>query len=91
MASGFLNPDLNSNGPEFGLWVALASGGELIELPLYTGPMARLQVIHNSSDAAAGVVDVWANDVKLIENFTFRTATPFIDVEAETPITISIT
>ena len=91
VASGFLNPDVNSDGPAFGLWVALASGGELIELPLYTGPKARLQVIHNSADAAAGVVDVWANDVKLIENFTFRTATPFIDVIAETPITISIT
>ncbi|HQX04377.1 MAG TPA: T9SS type A sorting domain-containing protein, partial [Flavobacterium sp.] len=33
LASGFLNPAVNSNGPAFGLWVALASGGELIPLP----------------------------------------------------------
>ncbi|MBE0662018.1 MAG: DUF4397 domain-containing protein [Bacteroidales bacterium] len=91
VASGFLNPGQNSNGAAFGLFVALADGGELIELPLYTGPSARLQVIHNSADAAAAVVDVWANDVKLLENFEFRTATPFVDVPAETAITISIT
>lgn len=52
---------------------------------------ARLQVIHNSADAAAAVVDVWANSSKLLENFAFRTATPFIDVPAGTPITLSIT
>ncbi len=36
VASGFLNPDNNSNGPAFGLWVATNMGGDLIELPLYT-------------------------------------------------------
>ncbi len=32
VASGFLNPANNSNGPAFGLWVATAGGGNLIEL-----------------------------------------------------------
>ena len=36
LASGFLSPSSNSNGPAFGLWVALASGGNLVELPLLT-------------------------------------------------------
>ncbi|PKO98727.1 MAG: hypothetical protein CVU14_08155, partial [Bacteroidetes bacterium HGW-Bacteroidetes-9] len=40
---------------------------------------ARLQVIHNSADAAAAEVDVWLNDQLLIDNFAFRTASPFID------------
>ncbi|TVR41281.1 MAG: DUF4397 domain-containing protein, partial [Bacteroidia bacterium] len=35
VASGFLNPADNSNGPAFGLFVALPTGGDLIELPLY--------------------------------------------------------
>ena len=35
VASGFLNPANNSDGPEFGLWVATTAGGNLIELPLY--------------------------------------------------------
>ena len=51
---------------------------------------ARVQVIHNSADAAAAAVDVWLNDTKLIENFAFRTATPFIDAPAGVEFTIAI-
>ena len=89
LASGFLNPANNSNGEPFGLYVALASGGDLVMLPTYT-PTARVQVIHNSADAAAAVVDVWLDDALLIDNFAFRTATPFIDAPAGTEFTIAI-
>jgi hypothetical protein len=91
VASGFLNTANNSDGPAFGLWVALANGGNLVELPMYD-PMetARVQVIHNSADAAAEVVDVWLNDVLLLDNFTFRTASPFVDAPAGEEFTISI-
>lgn len=34
VASGFLDPTMNNNGPAFGLWVALASEGAMVELPL---------------------------------------------------------
>ncbi|MBL7904246.1 MAG: DUF4397 domain-containing protein [Bacteroidales bacterium] len=81
VASGFLNPAANNNGPAFGLYVALPAGGALVELPVYT-PKARLQVIHNSADAAAAQVDVWLNDQLLLDNFAFRTASPFIDAPA---------
>lgn len=92
VACGFLNPANNSDGPAFGLWVALPSGGALLPLPLIVVPpvFARAQVIHNCADAAASVVDVYLGDEILLEDFAFRTATPFVDVPAETPITISI-
>lgn len=35
VASGFLNPAVNSNGPEFGLFVAVPEGGPLFPLPVY--------------------------------------------------------
>ncbi len=81
VASGFLNPSVNSNGAAFGLFVALPAGGALVELPAYT-PTARVQVIHNSADVAAAQVDVWLNDQLLLDNFAFRTASPFIDAPA---------
>ena len=36
LASGFADPTNNSNGPAFGLYVALASGGALVPLNLST-------------------------------------------------------
>lgn len=51
---------------------------------------ARLQVIHNSADAAASSVDVYLNGSKLLDNFAFRTATRFIDAPAGTPISIAV-
>jgi len=90
VASGFLNPANNSNGPAFGLWVALPSGGSLIQLPTATPPSARVNIIHNSADAAASVVDVWLNGTLAIDDFTFRTATGFIDLPATTPLQVAI-
>ncbi|MFK8038315.1 MAG: DUF4397 domain-containing protein [Crocinitomicaceae bacterium] len=80
VASGFLDPSVNANGEAFGLWVALPMGGALIELP---ESKSRLQIIHNSADAAASAVDIYLNGALLLDDFSFRTATPFVDVPAE--------
>jgi len=81
-ASGLLN-----GTPGFGLFAALADG-TVLELPLVTAPkLARVQVIHNSPSP---VVDVYANDDLLLDDFSYRTATPFIDVPAEVDIALGI-
>ena len=51
---------------------------------------ARVQVIHNSADLAAATVDVYLNDALLLDNFEFRTSSPFIDAPANEEIKITI-
>jgi len=91
VASGFLNPAANSNGPAFGLYVALPTGGAMIALPT-TAPeaLARVQAIHNCADAAAATVDVYVNGDLAIDNFAFRTATGFLDLPANVQLNIGI-
>ncbi len=90
VASGFLDPSQNSNGPAFGLWAALPTGGPLVELPSAAIPTARVQVIHNSADLAASTVDVWLNNTLLLDDFDFRTASPFVDAQAGVDLTVGI-
>jgi hypothetical protein len=89
VASGFFDPTQNSNGPAFGLYVALPAGGPLVMLPS-TPLLSRVQVIHNSADLAAEFVDVYLNSTLLIPNFQFRTASAFIDAPAGSPIDLSV-
>jgi hypothetical protein len=79
-ASGLL-----AGSPDFGLFAALADG-TVVEFPAYS-PTARLQVIHNSPSPT---VDVYANGGLLLDNFVYRTATPFIDVTADALINIGV-
>ncbi|MGV3637662.1 MAG: DUF4397 domain-containing protein, partial [Flavobacteriales bacterium] len=93
VASGFIDPSVNNEGPAFGLWAAPATEGPLVELPLAPAQStARLQVIHNCADAAAAVVDVYVNggDEPFIDDFAFRTATAFEDVPAGVELEIGI-
>jgi hypothetical protein len=97
VASGFLNPANNSNGPAFGLYVATPTGGPLLALPSSSISSTRLQAIHNCADLAATQVDVYVQSptsgpsaIKLIDNFAFRTASSFIDVPAGETISLSI-
>ncbi len=86
-ASGFLNPATNQNGPAFGLFAALANG-TIVTLPQTS--IARLQVVHNAADPAAASVDVYVNGNLLLDNFAFRTATPYVDVPADALLNIGV-
>ncbi|MFK5283910.1 hypothetical protein ACI3PL_30465, partial [Lacticaseibacillus paracasei] len=65
------------------------SGALLLSAGLFA-QTARVQVIHNSADAAASVVDVWLGTTKIIDDFAFRTASAFINATAGSPINIGI-
>ena len=51
---------------------------------------ARLQVIHNAADPGAASVDVYVNGALTLNDFAFRTATPFIDVPAGVLLNIGV-
>ncbi|RMH68201.1 MAG: DUF4623 domain-containing protein [Bacteroidetes bacterium] len=53
------------------------------------GPYALAQIIHNAADPAAASVDVYVNGTRALDDFDFRSATPFI--ELPTDVTIDIT
>lgn len=73
--------------PGFGLFAALPDG-TVIEFPQVANPSsARLQIIHNSPSPT---VDVYVNGDLLLNDFAFRTATPFIDVLANVPLSIAV-
>jgi hypothetical protein len=78
-ASGLL-----TGSPSFGLYAALADGN-VIALP--TTPYTKVQVIHNSPPPT---VDVYAGNTLLLNDFAFRTATPFLDVPADRNIAIGV-
>lgn len=86
-ASGFLDPTMNQNGEAFGLFAALANG-TVVQLPKTS--LARLQVIHNAADPAASLVDIYVNGSLTLDDFGFRTATPFIDIPGDVPVNIGV-
>lgn len=86
-ASGFLTPGNNQNAPAFGIFAALPDGN-VVAFPQVQ--LARLQVIHNAADIAAASVDIYLNGTMLLDNFAFRSATPFIDAPAGVEINIGV-
>jgi hypothetical protein len=87
-ASGFLDPSKNQNGEAIGFFAAL-SNGDVVPINM-TNPVASVQIIHNSPDPAAALVDIYVNGNLALEDFAFRTPTPFIPLPANTPLTVGV-
>lgn len=51
---------------------------------------ARVQIIHNSADAAASNVDIYINESMAVPAVQLRTATEFLDITAGSEIQIDI-
>jgi hypothetical protein len=80
LASGFLSPDDNQSGEAFGLFVFLGTDADdataTAGIPLPEA--ARVQLAHNAADPGAASVDIFINGALAVNDFAFRTATPFI-------------
>lgn len=86
-ASGFFDVALNPGGKALKLYYALPDG-TVKQLPFIN--TAKVQVIHNAADPAAASVDIYVDGVLAIDNFAFRTATPYIDLPANVPVSIAV-
>lgn len=86
-ASGFLDVEANPGGKAFKLFYALPDG-TVKALPFVT--TAKVQVIHNAADPAAALVDIYVDGALAIDNFAFRTATPYIDLPGNVPVSIAV-
>lgn len=91
LASGFLDPSKNNDGPAFGLYAVTSAGGQFIQLP--AAPVAEaafVQIVHNSADPIADSVDVYLDGALAIDNFAFRTATAPIELVANQAYKIGV-
>lgn len=91
IASGFLNPGANQNGPVFGLFLVTRQGGPFTRLP--PSPIlasASVQIIHNASDPQVSAIDIYLGSVRIQDDFAFRSSTSFVNLPANTFLRIGI-
>lgn len=58
-----------------------------LTISIFGFAQAGLQVIHNS---VSGTVDVYANGALLLDDFEYRTATPFVTVPSDTLVQVAV-
>jgi len=52
--------------------------------------VARAQFIHNAADPAAETVDVFFGDERVLDDFEFRSATPYVEVPAGVEVEVGV-
>jgi hypothetical protein len=54
------------------------------------GTATQAQFIHNAADPSAASVDIYFGDRRVVDDFAFRTATPFVSVPAGVPFDVGV-
>lgn len=91
LAGGYLQNFGNDKSKDFGLWVVLPDGTSLdLEVFQPENKTAMVQVIHNSPDLLAEKVDIYLDGTLILNDFAYKSATPFVEVPAGQNITISV-
>lgn len=78
-----------STSADFAFEEAIAPPAEVATTLGKNTSTAMVQVIHNSPEKAARKVDVYVNGSLAIDNFKYRTATPFISLPTEVSVAIA--
>lgn len=91
IASGFQIPEFNAFGPLFSMFIVGSDGGAFQEmLPANVLDSAAVQVIHAMPDQAASVVDIYLNNEIWLNDFSFRSATPFLNIPANRNLRLAV-
>lgn len=81
--SGFKTPADNNQSDNNLVLLAVLENGSVIVNPLIAGSQkATVQWVNDCPDPSLGVMDVWIDGTKSIDNLGFRKATGFIEVGA---------
>ncbi|MFM8771362.1 MAG: DUF4397 domain-containing protein [Candidatus Kapaibacterium sp.] len=89
--SGFKTPGDNAKSLDTLCLLNVLEDGRVLRSPLISGSQtSRVQIVHAAADPAFAVVDLYVNGTKAFDNVSFRRASAFVDVPANTPLVIGI-
>lgn len=91
VVSGFKTPGDNAKSLDTLCLLNVLEDGRVLRSPLISGSQtSRVQIVHAAADPAFAVVDLYVNGTKAFDNVSFRKASAFVDVPANTPLVIGI-
>lgn len=89
--SGFKTPGDNAKSLDTLCLLNVLEDGRVLRSPLISGSQtSRVQIVHAAADPSFAVVDLYVNGTKAFDNVSFRKASAFVDVPANTPLVIGI-
>lgn len=91
IASGYLNQSTNNNGPAFGLFASLSTGGPWIPMPAQSlNLFANIQVVHDLIGDATQDLSITVNQQNWVNQLSYHEATDILNIPAGRPIEITL-